>query len=159
MNRNERCLGRAMLLVAAVLAALPAVLSAGEREKPVSELIAIAKSRNQNSLARVAAIEKLGAITEAGVLRDNKVGDELIAIAKGDAAKSDDIFVRIAAIKACGDLQREADKALKDRYLVSYTAMLRDQKEHFAVRKAVARVRPMRRQTCTRTVIAIRGTS
>ena len=132
-------LGRICVLVlASLLVGVVVPVSAAEREKSVGDLVNIAKNRNQHPEVRTNAIEKLGGLTEAGQIRDNNVGDELISIARSDPNKPDDMFVRIAAIKALSALQQTVEHRLKDKYIPALIAVLKDTKEHVLVRKAVA---------------------
>jgi hypothetical protein len=120
---------------------LQAGAASKDAEKSYGELVQVAKARTQHPYDRVAAIEKLAAITEPRVLTDFRVGDELIGIVKPDTAKPDDVFVRAAAVKALGQLQVNTDKMLKTRYIAPLTVQLRDNKtEHLVVRKAIAQI-------------------
>lgn len=126
-----------VLILSCLLIGFPARCNGAAVEKTPAELINFAKNPQNNPMARVSAIEKLGNLSEAGAIRDNKVVDELIAIAR---VPDDDIFVRQAAIKADGKLYT-VDKTYKERYLAPFMAILKDQqKEHYMVRKAVAEV-------------------
>ncbi|MGD0090278.1 MAG: HEAT repeat domain-containing protein, partial [Planctomycetota bacterium] len=134
--------GRALVLTCSCLLLVSAAAwgaGAGERVQTAAELLRIARNPNQNPIARSNAIGKLGELTEAGPLRDYKVVDELLAIAKLDTAKPDDIFVRISAIGALGKLYL-VDKVIKEKYIGPLTTILKDQKEHMLVRVAVAEV-------------------
>jgi len=132
-------LGRICVLVlASLLVGAVVPVSAAEKEKSVGDLVNIAKNKNQHPEVRTNAIEKLGALTEPGPIRDNNVGDELISIAKSDPNKLDDMFVRIAAIKAQSALQQNVEHRLKDKFVPALSPVMKDTKEHVLVRKAVA---------------------
>jgi len=125
-----------VLLLTCLLIGIAAECSAADREKTTPELLNVAKNPNNNPLARVSAIEKLGEMTDASQMRDYKVVDELISIAK---VAEDDIFVRQTAIKGLGRLYN-VDKVIKEKYLAPLIAILKDQKAHMMVRKAVAEI-------------------
>jgi len=130
-----------MVSCAAMLALLVCVAGwAGQTkvEKTPGELGQIAKSPARSPLERVDSINKLGALTDANLIRDYRVVEELIAIAKPkDAKVRSDIFVRQSAIEALGKIQKIETRA-KDKYLPALSPILKDKAEHMIVARAVA---------------------
>jgi HEAT repeat protein len=111
---------------------------AGERarEKTVNEIVSIAKSPARGPLERVEMINKLSALTDSAVIRDNRVVEELIVIGKPNDKKAD-IFVRASAIDALAKIQK-IDQRAKDKFLPAFSPILKDKTEHMIVARAVA---------------------
>ncbi|MCY3018906.1 MAG: HEAT repeat domain-containing protein [Planctomycetota bacterium] len=127
-----------VLLLACVVATSPAAPAAAEKEKTTPELVQIAKSRAEQKIDRQKAIEKLGDISDEKVCRENRAGDELIAIAN---SREDDLFLRVAAIRAVGKLQTQTDPQLKIKYMPTFIGLLKaSAKEHMMVRRAIVDV-------------------
>lgn len=129
-------------LCAAVLALL--VCASGwagqsrQPEKTPGELTQIAKSPSRSPLERVDALNKLAALTDANLIRDYRVVEDLILIAKPkDSKVRGDIFVRQTAIEALGKIQKIETRA-KDKYLPAFAPILKDKTEHMIVARAVA---------------------
>jgi len=107
-------------------------------EKTPGELVQVAKSPARSPLERVDAINKLGALTDANLIRDYRVVEDLILIVKPKDAKiRGDIFVRQTAIEALGKIQKIETRA-KDKYLPAFSPLLKDKNEHMIVSRAVA---------------------
>jgi HEAT repeat protein len=125
------------LVLVALLGGAAGGLIAQDKKETVPEILKTAR-RGGNPIERVQAIDKLGALSDAGLVRDNGVVDALIGIAKPKDAKSGgDIFVRIAAIGALKRLQNIESRA-KDKYIVPLSAILKDKAEHMLVAREVA---------------------
>ncbi|HYG77850.1 MAG TPA: HEAT repeat domain-containing protein [Planctomycetota bacterium] len=123
--------------VALSLAVSGASVRAEEKELTIPETVLLVKSKNKGARARVTAIERLGDMTNAGEIRDYRVAEELVTLA---TEKEGDLFVRIAAIKALGKLTVNADAKFKDKYMANFTAIFKDPKEHFQLRRAVSSI-------------------
>jgi hypothetical protein len=111
--------------------------AAPTKEPAVSERVAQAKNPNEQADKRIKAIDSLKGISEKDVL-DNHVIDAMVEVAKNDA----DPFVRVAAIKTLGTIERDVTHAhtAKTAYLQPFTEILKRNDDYPPVRTAIATV-------------------
>ncbi|HEY3323447.1 MAG TPA: HEAT repeat domain-containing protein [Planctomycetota bacterium] len=115
------------------------VLFAGE-PTPQDQL-RIIDAAGKPDRVRVTAVEKLGDLTDAAIVRDNRIVEKFLSIAGNKQAS---MFLRNACIEALGKLQMNADQKILVKYLPVFTPLLAsakpEQREHFFIRKTIADV-------------------
>jgi HEAT repeat protein len=146
MLRNLSKVGLMVLLAVGVLAwALPAHAversSAREEKKSIPEQIVIAKNKTTaHPKDRVDAIRALGALNDAGEVRDQRVVDVLCDIAKDP---KDDLFVRMETMNSLGNLQFslfQTDGLARNKYTMPFVSVLKNPREEELIQTKVAQV-------------------
>lgn len=111
-----------------------------EEEPTTAERVKTATAPTARTKDRVDAIRKLGQLRGAQEVRDHRVVEVLLDLAKN---KNDHMFVRMEAIQALGELQFNlfaTDGHAKNRYTVPFIQILKDGQEEEHVKVAIARV-------------------
>lgn len=135
---SRRVVHAGVLASAALL--LPALLSAGETKETTAEMVGKLKSRSLYELDRVEMARALSQTQDAATVRDQKLVDVLLEIAK---SASDGLRVRIECITALGRLQHtlfQSDNFAKHQYLDPFRSILENKNEHHMLRSAVCDV-------------------
>ena len=116
----------------------------GRKADPTpAELIKTALKKSSSVEDRTKAIDGLSKLAPAGIVRDFRVVEELLALA---LQKEDDMFVRIAGVEGLGQLQFSLfpqDDYAKNKYIEPFTALIKNADELVWIR--VAAVETFRR--------------
>lgn len=139
-TKFSRRMVHAGVLASAALLLLPALLSAAEPKETTAEMVDKLKRRALFELDRVEVARALSQVQDAATVRDQKVADALLEVAKSG---SDGLRVRIECIKSLGRLQHtlfQSDNFAKHQYLDPFRTILENKTEHHMLRGAVCDV-------------------
>lgn len=136
---SRRVLHAGVLASAAFLLA-PAFLSAAEQKETTAELLDKLKARSLWELDRVEVARQLSQIQDDATVRDQKVVEALLDVAK---STSEGLRVRIECIKALGRLEHtlfQSGHFAKHQYLDVFRSILESKTEHHMLRGAICDV-------------------
>ncbi|MCK6473410.1 MAG: hypothetical protein L6R28_16825 [Planctomycetes bacterium] len=136
-TKLSRRIVHAGVLASAAFLLAPAFLSAAEQKETTAELLDKLKARALWELDRVEVARQLSQLQDDATVRDQKVVEALLDVAK---ASAEGLRVRIECIKALGRLEHtlfQSGHFAKHQYLDPFKSILENKTEHHMLRGAV----------------------
>lgn len=128
----------ALILVSALSGGEAWAAAKKEKKKTTAQSKQEAVTTSLDSEERIKAVRRLAALTDSRVVRDEGVVEALLKVVEKE---EDDLRVRVEGVEALAKLQvnvTSSDNYAKYRYLPVFIKILKDKKEYYPLRKAVA---------------------